>query len=222
MPRSKKTEQATQKLGIINNHAGETVSINLKKRTYFGLGDPADKKVWLSPENWSTVLPNNLTVNEADMISNAIASGDLVSGKKWIPAIDKDVSVLNFYLGLLNQYRTVNQEFKDHITNLFRHKKKGNYTAIEIFRKMRDKEVEQNNRKGFVSYLEAAIENYSGPVQLVQDFPNDPDNYKVSIDPGTMQVTATDKPAEERLDNMQFKGLDDPSVRAAAVENALE
>jgi hypothetical protein len=220
MPRRKKTEPLLQ-LGIINDHAGKEISINLKKRIYFGLGDnPNKKKLWLSPENWYTTLPDDLTPKEASMISQAIRSGDLIWGKTWIPPIDKDKKVMQRYLTLVKNARGLDQEFKDQMVALHRHKKDGNYTALEIFRKMLDQEVATKNRGNFISYLKEGISNYDGPVFLVEDFPDDPGNFEVAIDTNTMQAVHNDP--EKRYTSLEFQGLDDPNARSEALNNALE
>jgi hypothetical protein len=72
MGRPKKTIEKTQKLGIVNNYTGKIVSINLKRRTYFGIGDEVNEmgiksmKLWLGPEDWYAVVPDTLTIAEAD------------------------------------------------------------------------------------------------------------------------------------------------------------
>jgi hypothetical protein len=130
--------------------------------------------------------------------------------------------VLSYYVSLITKHKRLDEEFREEIRNLFRHKKAGNYTAMEIFRAMVKKETDSNNRKAFINYLNEAIDNCQGPVQLVEDFPEDPGNYNITIDPATMQIVSSDKSPEKLLNSMDFKGLDNPDERAAALESALE
>lgn len=221
MPRGRrKKSEEEPKLGYTSGFAGEKISINLKHRTYFGLGEEEDMKIWLSPENWSDTVPEGLSKEEVSILEKLISSGDLVLGEKWIPPVDKDKEVLNKYVSLLSDTQHITEDFKSKIRELFRYKQQGHYTALEIFEAMLEDEKKRRRRVAFITYLQEAIDNYIGPVQLVQDYPDDPENYYVTVDQGTKQVTSSSK---KELDSsgLEFKGLDDPSIRLDKIEEAL-
>ncbi len=208
-------------LGVINDYKDQFVSINLKVETYFGLGEREDgtKKLWLSPENWFDMVPDDLTESEIGQLGVAIQNSTVVLGKIWIPVIDKDKKVLDKYIRMLSDYTGLTQEFKDVIVSLFRYKEEGNYTALEIFKAMLEREKKTRNRPTFVAYLNDAIGSYIGPVQLVEDFPDDPDNYSVIIDDGI--VVASDRKENPKPDAFDFKGFEDPERRSEMITKAL-
>jgi hypothetical protein len=219
--RTNKENEQLKQLGYTNGYAGAELSINLKQQTYFGLGDPEEgMKFWLSPENWCDVVPEGLTEKEITSIETAIKAGELVLGKKWIPVVDKEPLVLEGYVNLLDENHTITEEFRETIRDLFRHKVKGNYTALEIFDAMIEHEKKKRRRQPFIVFLQAAIDNYAGPAQLVQDYPTDPDNYSVTIDPVSKQVVSSNN-KNSSSSKLDFKGLDDPSIRNSKIEEAL-
>lgn len=180
------------KLGAINNYAGTEVSLNLKKASYWGLGDNDRGKIfWLSTENWCGTIPDDVNSEDATQIANAFAAGTLVMGREWIPALDKDKTVLRKYEQVLNDYKYVNDEFKNIWRDLLSRKKEGNYTAREILSHCIEQERKLRNRKPHLAWLEDALDYYEGPDFLVQDFPDDPDNYEVTIDATTSQVVSS-------------------------------
>ena len=71
--KNKATKKATEKtatkavtpLGSIDNHSGLKISLNLRSRSYFGIGEPDDMKIWLNNEHWWTEVPKGLTDEEA-------------------------------------------------------------------------------------------------------------------------------------------------------------
>lgn len=219
-PKNINKSKKTGTLGAIDNYKDQFVSINLKKTTYFGLGnDEGEMKLWLSPENWFDKMPENLTNKEADQIAQGIADGRIVLGQVWMPPVDKKKEVLDKYVKLLSEYPGLTPEFKEIIISLFRYKEEGNYTALEIFKAMLDKEKNTRNRPPFIAYLNDAIEAYVGPVQLVQDYPDDPENYKVTIDAGV--VIASDREEKPEPNEFDFKGFDDPDHRSKVITEAL-
>ena len=217
------TKKATKQLGQLSNYAGEVISLNMKRTSIFGIGDNVDApKIWLTTESWCAKVPDGLTDAEANILATNIANGTVVVGKQWIPALDKDKSVMAKYLGFLDEHRTISanpkDKFKQIIINLMQHKKEGNYTALEIYRAMLAKEKRTKNRTPFLTYLQQAIDHYIGPVQLVEDFPEDPDNYTVTIDPLTNSIISTDK---KNLTPPADKTFSNPKARSAAIDKVL-
>ena len=186
------------KLGAINNFAGTEVSLNLKKASYWGLGDDKRGKVfWLSSESWSGVIPDDVSSEDAAKIASAFASGTLVMGREWIPALDKDKTVLRKYEQVLNDHKYITDEFKDTWRDLLNRKNVGNYTAREIISHCITLERKLRNRKPQIEWLEAALDYYEGPDFLVQDFPNDPDNYEATVDPTTATIVSSTRKSDE-------------------------
>jgi hypothetical protein len=217
-------------LGMVKNFQGMPISIDLSKISYFGLGPNHFPTLWLSPDNWYDTVPEGLDDEQANILARAIASGEVVVGKRWIPPIRKDKHVLDKYINHLRSARVVDDKFKKPIQQLFLSKKEGNYTAVEIFRKLLVDEQNRTNRDNFIAYLKEAIANYSGPELLVQDFPSDPQNYTVQLDPNTFEVLSDTRkrqleetpglavPAEHMS---EFKGLDNPEHRAAKLNDLI-
>jgi hypothetical protein len=216
--------------GVINNYAGQYVSINLAKNNYFGVGEDGKRpKLWLSQENWFDKIPEGLTASEAEIIHQALEDGTIVFDKCWLPPFTKDTDVLKKYIGLLSRTNRLAEDFKEKIRTLFRYKKEGNYTALEIFQAMLVSEKENRRRAEFIAYLQEAIDNYSGPTYLVEDYPEDPYNYEATIDPITMKVVTStrkpDMPTEpaplRSPDGREPKKLDDPELRARKIDSVL-
>lgn len=208
-------------LGVIDGYKDQFVSINLKMETYFGLGlrDGGQKKLWLSPENYFDLVPEDLTDKEREQLGFAISSGKIVLGKVWIPPLDKDKGVIDKYVKALSDSLGLTKEFKEKMVNLFRYKEEGNYTALEIYKAMLEKEEKTRSRPDFLTYLKDAINAYVGPVQLVEDFPDDPGNYSVVIDDGV--VVSSDRKEKPDPGKLDFKGFDDPERRSEMITKAL-
>jgi len=210
-------KENTGVLGVMNSYKGQFISLNMKVAPFFGIGTLEDgsNKIWLSANNWFDQVPDNLTEEEVDMLTRAIRDKKVILGKRWIPAIDKDKEVKNKYIKHVKSFKFCTEEFKDIVRGLVRRKKEGNYTAIELLRAMIETERAANNRPDFVKYLEDAIDHCSGPVSLVEDYPTDPENFTVTIDPLTKQVVESTKKIKEPTMS------DDPVTRSAKIEDAL-
>lgn len=231
----KKMNSQNLQLGVVNNYAGMFVSLNMKKTNYFGVGEKAPK-IWLSFTNWCDQIPEGLTDIETKHIWQALKEELIVEGKQWIPALDKDQGLLKEYISCLSDFtRADDEKFKAIVKDLFQKKTAGNYTSLEIFRAMLAKEKSGRNRPGFLTYLQDACDNCDQrKEQLVQDFPDDPHNFSIEIDPDTMNVVSTTKkvpipdrerslldPLPEAKEKREFKGLDDPVERAKKIESIL-
>jgi hypothetical protein len=192
----------------------------MKAANYFGVGAERPK-LWLSPENWCDRVPDNLNDKEAEQIANALRDKRIVLGKEWIPPLDKDEKVLEKYLNHLDSCIRADDKFKDPLKSLMLYKKEGNYTALEIYRAMLAREKTKRNRPDVLQFLDEACNHYIGPVSLVEDYPDDPDNYKVTIDQSTMRVVDSTKKDRKPEDFGELKGLDDPKERAERIGNAL-
>ena len=202
-------------------YVGKFISLNMKKASFFGVGEREDgtNKVWLSSSNWCDQIPEDINNQDLNTIIYALNSETIVFGKEWIPALEKDENVKTKYISYLTATRVCDNQFKDKIRHLVSHKKEGNYTALEILREMIKKEKEGRSRPDFLNFLNDAIDHYVGPVSLVQDYPDDPENFSVEIDPISKTIVSTTKKGggSLRLEQEPVSSED----RTAAIENAL-
>lgn len=143
--------------------SGKTISINLKKTTYFGVGK---SRIWLSPENYWAVIPSDLTDEDYKIIDNSIVLGNLILGKKFIPPVDKASNTLEQYWLLIKDKGFELKEAKTKFTNLVRRGQDSGWTAIEIAKFCLDKENSFKKRKNVISVLTQLITQYRGPIQL--------------------------------------------------------
>ena len=135
MPRrstKKNPEVELKPLGSVENHKGLVVSLNMKKASFFGVGDPGkDVKLWLTPEAWSATIPNNLSDEEARQITHGLNVGAIVAEKKWIPPVDKVQGTKEKYAALLKSNR-LDEKAKEPFIDLVKKKEEGGYTPLEI------------------------------------------------------------------------------------------
>ena len=178
---SKKATVAVQPLGALDNHAGVVLSINMKAGAYFGVGTDDEMKVWLSPDNWHTTVPKGLTESEALQITLAIQANKIVVGKTWIPAITKAVGTIEEYVKIVKTARMLDEKVKQVFRDLVARGSDGGYTALEILSQCLSFERSNRNRDPWLIFIQAGIDSYQGPLQLVEDFV-DEDAYEVTID----------------------------------------
>lgn len=179
MAKQQKQNQAT--IGYINNYAGTVVSLDMRKSTYFGVGKTETGfKLWLSKANWCDTIPEGLSDEEVRTIELALQGGVIVMGEHWIPSVEKDKTVLAKYMELSR--KPLSEANKKPFRDLVLKKKEGGYTAQEILEYVSSVETKTTKRIPWLIFLKAGIDTYEGPVQLVQDFPDDPLNKRVSID----------------------------------------
>ena len=174
----------SEKLGIINNYNGAIISLNQKKAPYFGVGMDSNGhfKVWLSKQKWCAKIPEGLTSQEADQIKAALWNGTLVEGKKYIPAAEKDPTVLAKYVNHVKNSYVLDNQAKSLIQLLVQKKQDGNYTAVEILAECLRVEESTRRRPTWIAFLNDAIKAYDGPQFIVEDYSDSPDVYQVTID----------------------------------------
>ena len=227
--RKKATRKSKPKLGISGKLGGQFVSLNQKVANYFGLsnGENEQPALWLSAENWVDKLPETLTPEQEVQIEKALSLQKIILGKEWIPAIDKNPSVLDGWLKVLSKSRTVKGDFELAMQELFRYKQDGNYTALEIATAMLEKEESSLNRPHFVQYLTDFCNHCDGPNFLVEDYPEDPENYTVTINRDTMEVTdieeRNDKPTQvsNEIASRENPTVDDPQERSRILDSLI-
>jgi hypothetical protein len=193
-----------QKLGNINNYAGTTISLNQKEGSFFGLGDDERGMIlWLTPEDWWGVIPDTVNSTDAAMLTKAIQNNRVVLGKSFCPPLDKDPSVLTKYADALADNRYVTNEFKDVIRSVLSRKSDGNYTAREIISYCMECERKTRNRKDFLTWLTEALEYYTGPDFLVEDYVEDA--YDVKIDNSTMAIVSDSRSEDKKKSDTKPK-----------------
>lgn len=146
---------------------GEIVSINLKLQTFFGVNI-----IWLTPTRYWARVPENINEAEEKIINNAIRSGHLILGKKYMPPIDRNSKVKDSYRNLIQN--TVGVTLDDNssrkILELVRKEKEGGWTASEIINHCIESEKEKRNRPKILQFLREAVSMYNGPETLVPSY----------------------------------------------------
>jgi len=217
------------KLGLIKNYEGQTISLNQKYGPYFGCG-PMTKEgrpeIWLSTDDWYTELPKGLDQGTVDMITNGLRSNNIVLGKQWLPAKIKDTSVLEKYW-LMAKGKPLKSREKEPFIELVKMTAVKNCTPLEILSYCLKTELETTHRKEWVSFFEAAIEAYTGPVQVVKDEPDEAYEVHIDLTEGTVKDSRepkVKKPIQSAKVSKRQKQLDkqklDPD-RAKAIDKAL-
>lgn len=206
-------------LGVVNGHAGEVISINLKKGAYFGVGDVGRCKIWLDGETWTTKVPDDLSNQETMQLRSALERGVVVIGKHYLPALLKKEGVREEYAKVVKTARSLTQEVKKPFIDLVRMTQVGNWTPLEIYTFCLKEERESRGRKEWIDFLTEAIANYNGPDFLVEDFIDDPDNYDVVIDPNVGIVM--DSRGDVKKDELHIEYAD-PSLTTASPKVAEE
>lgn len=222
------------KLGYVGQLSGQIISLNQKKATYFGIGKLnkiGNPEVWLAPNHWYAELPAELSAQDQDILYKALEKGLIKMGKHWMPALVKDTNVKEKYIQLMIG-RKLFENTKQPFIDLVKKEKEGNYTALEILSYCLKKEQEGSNRQEWIAFLKDGMAAYRGPVQLVEDTPDEA--YEVQIDfvEGTIKPVG-EKEVSSRSRKSQPKGAlkkrekeltkgKDTTARKKAIENALE
>lgn len=133
----------------------KTVSLNLKKESFFSLGG---NKMRLNCNNHTCTVPEELSSDEIQKVRNAIDNGTLVEGEVFIPPIERDEEVLKEYCSLIKQFGFNNLDNKSpsvvKIRQLFKKGIDRNWTAKEIANYCINEEKKGKNRKDVVQTLE--------------------------------------------------------------------
>lgn len=185
-----------EKIGQVNNYAGTIISLNQKNGSYIGIGPIATEskgpssqyKVWLTPKEWHTAVPEGLTADETMQLEHAIKSGLVVIGKHYLPAAVKNPAVVQKYIKLMKESPMLDAKAKKPFINLVNAKSEGFYTALEILSACIKEEESTRRRETWITFLKDGLRSYNGPEMLVQDYSDDPGNYTVTIDPQSLTI----------------------------------
>jgi len=189
----------TDKLGIINNFAGEVLSLNQKKAPYLGIGmneETRQHKVVWNVKGWCKQVPTGLTYEEAQQIQKCISEGVLVTGRHYLPAKVKDPATIKKYLDTIRQ--PLMPVAKKPFQELVRKKQEGNYSAKEIIVACIQEEEKLRRRADWLRFLGDGLKACTGPELIVEDYHDDPEAYQVVINTETNQIVADSRPVEAR------------------------
>lgn len=148
---------------------GLNLTINLAKRTFFGL---PSGKIKLGPKDYTCVVPDTLSDEEIVMLKNAIAVNDLVlDTKEYIPPFTRSDEVLKEYFDFIKEYGLdpSNQKSKSIVKfkNLIRMSIDRNWSAKEILRYCIEQETKTKNRPKVIKVLNNALINSTAPDNLL-------------------------------------------------------
>jgi hypothetical protein len=163
---------------LINSLQGKEVSLNLKKESYFGVGS-----IWLTPDNYWCVIPNNLNSSDYEIIAKAISLGTLTLGKVYIAPIEKASNVLEKYWLLIERNGFDNKKAKTDFSMLIKRGVDSGWTALEIVNYCLEKENKGKRRKEIIRLLEQVSKNYEGPLRLYEPPDEAQGIKKVTINP---------------------------------------
>jgi hypothetical protein len=169
---------APKVMGITNSLQGKEISLNLKKESYFGVGS-----IWLTPENYWCVVPDELSYADYTIIDKAIASGTLIIGKAYIPPVEKASNVLEKYWLLIEKNGFDNKKAKTDFSMLIKRGVDSGWTALEIVNYCLDRENKGKRRKEIIRLLDQVAKNYEGPLRLYEPPDEAQGIKKVTINP---------------------------------------
>ena len=173
-------------VGGKNVLAGQVVSLDLTRQTYFGIGP-----IWLTPICYHVKIPEGLSANEYGDLEKALSSGVLVKGKKYIAPATRDTALLKDYERLLASNDPTHDEgLLAKLRGAIFGRGQGGYTAQEIIFHLIKFERSYKDRKAIVDWLHNALPMCRGPEE---SFP-EPDHDKQ----GLREIPNPDGPINNR------------------------
>lgn len=155
-------KKTTQKK--VEDLRGRYVSLDLSQRTFFGVGD-----IWLSPENPVSIVPEDISSEDLELLNKTIASGVLKIGKTFCPPVLQDQITLKQFDKLVESTpmtTRIADEVKTKFFRLLTTGRAGGWTAYEIITYCIAKEESRRARKLVVDYLREVLDTYDGPKKL--------------------------------------------------------
>lgn len=173
MPRKRKEDETDinnliQSLDITSENAGiissgirgRDIVLNLTQESFFGVGD----KIWLTPNNYTCKIPENLTYEEEKIIRTALAAGSIRLGTQYIPNITRDKEVLAEYWSYVKQYglSTITDQpgyktYEKFRKTLLKYGTDRNWTAKEIAKYCIEQEKQYKNRSTVIKLLNEVV-----------------------------------------------------------------
>ena len=172
---------------------GKTVSINLKRGPFFGVGS-----LWLSIEVPYGEIPADLSPEELEIVRKALITEDIYLGRRKTAAVDKDKKVLAEYVQKLKDTIRCTKAYKESIVQLIKKGRTGGYKPQEIIDVLLTAERNGRNREKFVDFLteakEVATKEYPDFLEKMAE--DTSAAYDVFINPETKEIVAHTKKEE--------------------------
>ena len=151
------------------SYAGRKIALNQKVETFFGVGN---KKIWLSPQNYTCVVPQDLTPEETEQLKTAIKQSKvLLDSDKYVAPIERSNDVLSEYFDFIKQYGLDIADKKSKSVAKFRQlvrmKIDRNWSAKEIIRFCIEQEKKYKNRDKIIRLLNNVLFNSDAPEFLL-------------------------------------------------------
>jgi hypothetical protein len=157
--------------------SGKIISLNGKARSFFGVGS-----IWLTLEKYWAEVPNDLSDADYNLIYSALASGDIVSGKKHIPAYDKPKEVLFKYWTLVKESKnSLSMTAVNTFKRLIDQRIDAGWTPREVFEYCIEREEDYRGRDFIIRALRDLINYYDGPNKYRHLTVTDTEEEEVSI-----------------------------------------
>lgn len=139
-----------------HNLIGKEISINFKKRTFFGVDS-----IWLSPSTWCDTIPEDISSSGLKKIQDALRMEEIYLGRKKTTSLDQDpgflkTAVLKVKNTDISKKRQFN-ELKEFIVDLTRTETMAGYTTRDIASIMIKAERDGKNRKELLEFLQEAL-----------------------------------------------------------------
>lgn len=134
------------------NLVGQTISLDLTKEVFFGVGP-----IWLSYKNYWCTIPDGMAPSEYGQIIDGLQRGILVFGKKYIPPIEKNQGTLESYWYAIKP-NGFNKEATAMFKRLVIQKIDRGYTAVEVAQYCLDNEKAYKKRKDVMKVLNEIID----------------------------------------------------------------
>ena len=169
----------TATIGGQSSLVGQKISINLKERSFFGIGNV----IWLTPERYWCEIPAGMKEEDYAKIEHALTTNQIVLGKKYITPIDKPAGVIDEYWAIIQRGNCLNnKELKDKIAHVFVRQDgiDRGHTLMEIFLACKAREEKGHHRNDVIQWLETAVNEVGGQLRLYEP-PEDEQGLKTVV-----------------------------------------
>lgn len=198
---------------------GQTISINLKKDSYFGVGD-----IWLTQKNYWAKIPAGLTPAAYEVIRRALSSGLIVLGKKYLPQVEKNKSTVDSFWKLIQDQKnniSVHKTTIEQFRNLLKKQSVEGWTVTEIVSFCKAKERESKNREHVLLFLKNVADMYEGPITLTEE-PSEQEGKKTVLpQDNTEPYVHKDNSAAKHTGPINQPTSDTRLISDAALKNLL-
>lgn len=139
---------------------GSWISLNLRQESYFGLGTPVSKILWLTPANPSAKIPLEVTDDQLKQIAVALQLGSIVLGKKTVLAHDVSTAAISEYTAAVDAIRGQDPDrmFTEKVKKLANTREINGIGSADILDKMITHETKRKNRPKVIEFLKEAYD----------------------------------------------------------------